>query len=127
MNTKASVPASGAAKYTEPWRAGLPALGGPTSMAPICRAGLFAWWLYSLSFTRVKGPSVFCFSNIRPAGSVKKYIFRRKKCKKCTVATTIKRKKFHELIIPAGETSLGGGAPKSLRVQRATGGAREGQ
>src|SRR3989454_4807306 len=87
-------------------------------MAPICRAGLFAWWLYSLSFTRVKGPSVFCFSNIRPAGSVKKYIFRRKNCKKCTVATTIKRKKIHELIIPAGGLTYGGRAPKYLRVQR---------
>src|SRR3989442_12803014 len=118
MNTKASVPASGAAKYTAPERAGLPALGGPTSMAPICRAGLFAWWLYSLSFTRVKGPSVFCFSNIRPAGRVKKKIFCRKKCKKCTLATTIKKKKIHELIIPAGEITYGRGGPKYYRGPR---------
>ena|SRR5437016_2047516 len=79
-------------------------------MAPICRAGLSAWWLYSLSFTRVKGPSVFCFSNIRPARSVKKYIFRRKNCKKCTVATTIKREKIprtdHPAVPPALATPL---------------------
>ncbi len=92
MNTKASVPASGPVKYTEPWPAGFLPLVTKPAMAPICRAGLFALWLYSLSFTRVKGSSVFCFSNIRPAGSVKKYIFRKKNCKKCTIAT-IKRGK----------------------------------
>ena len=77
----------------------LPAFGGPTSNGPICRVGLFALWLYSLSFTRVKGSSVFCFSNIRPARGVKKYIFR-KKIEKVHRRSHKKRKNFHELSVP---------------------------
>ena len=99
MNTKASVPASGPVKYTEPWPVGFLPLVTKPAMAPICRAGLFALWLYSLSFTRVKGSSVFCFSNIRPARGVKKYIFR-KKIEKVHRRSHKKRKNFHELSVP---------------------------